>query len=267
VVPEQAEVIQRIFDLYIGGLGILAITKQLNQEGIKPMYSESWTYGSLLQILKNSSYTGDLILQKTFRDSHLTKKKVKNKGEFHKYHVEDNHEAIISKETFNEAMVIRNQRANRFKTNTKRSKKTYPFTNKIRCDCCGGGYQHKTTPKNDFWICTTYNTKGKAFCSESRRIPEKSLYETLNEYLGTTSFDEGKFKKKVEYMVALKNNKIELHLTNGSVDVVTWEELSRKDSWTPEMKEKARQNTKKINKNRSVLTWEKLESYHQPSIH
>jgi hypothetical protein len=89
----------------------------------------------------------------------------------------------------------------------------------------------------------------------------------LNEYLGTTSFDEGKFKKKVEYMVALKNNKIELHLTNGSVDVVTWEELSRKDSWTPEMKEKARQNTKKINKNRSVLTWEKLESYHQPSIH
>ena len=68
-------------------------------------------------------------------------------------------------------------------------------------------------------------------------------------------------------MVAQKDNKIELHLVNGSVDVIIWKELSRKDSWTPEMKEKARQNTKKANENRRVLTWEKLESYHQPSIH
>jgi DNA invertase Pin-like site-specific DNA recombinase len=267
VVPEQAEVIQRIFNLYIGGLGILAITKQLNQEGIKPMYSKLWSYSSLFQILKNNSYTGDLILQKTYLENHLTKKKVKNNGEFHQYHVEDNHEPIISKETFKEAQIIRNQRANRFKTNVKRATNAYPFTNKIKCGCCGGGYQHKTTPKHDFWICSTYNTQGKAFCSESRRIPEKSLYETLNEYLGTTSFDERKFNKKVNYMVAQKDNKIELHLINGTVDEITWKEISRKDSWTPEMKEKARQNTKKTNENRRVLKWEKLESYHQPSIH
>lgn len=240
VVPEQAKIVKKIFDLYIKGLGILAITKQLNQEGIKPLHSQSWSYGTILQIIKNINYTGDLILQKTYLENHLTKKKIMNKGEFHQYHVDGNHEAIISKEIFNQAANIRNQRASRFKTNTKRSNRNYPFTNKIRCGSCGSGYQHKTTPNQHFWICTTYNTQGKAFCSESRRIPEKRLYEALNEYLGITSFDERKFNKKVDYMVAQSDNELELHLLNGTVDVITWENSSRKESWTPEMREKAR---------------------------
>ena len=267
VVPEQAEVVKKIFSLYINGLGILAITKQLNQEGIKPLHSKLWSYGTILQIIKNINYTGDLILQKTYLENHLTKKKIMNKGEFHQYHVEDNHEAIISKETFNQTTTIRNQRAYRFKTNMKRSGSNYPFTNKIRCGCCGGGYQHKTTPNQHFWICTTYNTQGKAFCSESRRIPEKSLFETLNEYLGMTSFDERKFNKKVDYMVAQKDNKLHLHLLDGTVDVITWKELSRKDSWTPEMREQASLARKIKSEKRRELTWEKLESYHQPSTH
>jgi hypothetical protein len=41
-------------------------------------------------------------------------------------------------------------------------------------------------------------------------------------------------------MVAQADNKIELHLTNGTVDVITCENSSRKKSWTPEMREKAR---------------------------
>jgi len=240
VVPEQAEVIKRIFNLYIGGLGILAITKRLNQEGIKPLYSEKWSYGSLLQTLKNINYTGDLILQKTYQENHLTKKKIKNNGEFHQYYVEDNHEPIISRELFKQASKIRIQRASRFKTNVKRSISRYPFTNRIRCACCGGSYQHKTTEYNSFWLCTTYNVQGKEYCNASKRIPENSLYEALNEYFGTQEFDELKFNKKVDYMVAQSENKIELHLLDGSVDVITWKNSSRKESWTPEMREKAR---------------------------
>jgi DNA invertase Pin-like site-specific DNA recombinase len=240
VVPEQADVIKRIFNLYIGGLGILAITKRLNQEGIKPLYSEKWSYGSLLQTLKNINYTGDLILQKTYQENHLTKKKIKNKGEFHQYYVEDNHEPIISRELFKQASKIRIQRASRFKTNVKRSVSRYPFTNRFRCGCCGGGYQHKTTEYKNFWLCTTYNVHGKEYCNASKRIPEKSLYVALNQYLGTNEFDEARFNKKVDYMAAQSDNKIELHLLDGSMDVIAWKNSSRKESWTPEMREKAR---------------------------
>jgi hypothetical protein len=62
----------------------------------------------------------------------------------------------------------------------------------------------------------------------------------LNEYFGTQDFDEKIFKKKVDYMVAESENKIELHLLDGTVDVVTWKDPSRKESWTLEMREKAR---------------------------
>ena len=253
VVPEQADVIRRIFNLYIDGLGILAITQLLNQEGINPLHSEKWSYGSLLQMLKNVNYTGDLILQKTYSENHLTKKKIKNKGEFHQYFVEDNHEPIISKELFKQASKTRNQRASRFKTNEKRTMNRYPFTNRIRCGCCGGGYQHKTTEYNNFWLCTTYNVHGKEYCNGSKRIPEKSLYEGLNQYLGINEFDEVKFNKKVDYMVAESENKIELHLLDGTVDVITWENSSRKESWTLEMREKARLAALDIHQKRREL--------------
>ena len=240
VVPEQAEVVKRIFNLYIDGLGILAITQLLNQEGIKPMHSEKWSYGSLLQILKNINYTGDLILQKTYKENHLTKKKIRNKGEHHQYYVEDNHEPIISKELFKQASRIRNQRASHYKTNAERPINRYPFSNRIRCACCGSGYQHKTTQYSNFWLCTTYNVQGKEYCNGSKRIHENSLYDALNDYLGIQEFDEKTFNKKIDYMVAQGDNKIELHLTNGAVDVITCENSSRKKSWTPEMREKAR---------------------------
>lgn len=240
VVPEQADVIRRIFNLYIGGLGILAITQLLNQEGIKPLHSEKWCYGSLLQTLKNINYTGDLILQKTYKENHLTKKKIRNKGEYHQYYVEDNHEPIISKELFKQAARIRNQRASHFKTNANRPINRYPFSNRIRCACCGGGYQHKTTQYSSFWLCTTYNVQGKEYCNGSKRIQENSLYDALNDYLGIQEFDEKTFNRKIDYMVAQGDNKIELHLKSGAVDVITCENSSRKKSWTPEMREKAR---------------------------
>jgi len=62
----------------------------------------------------------------------------------------------------------------------------------------------------------------------------------LNQYLGTNEFDEARFNKKVDYMAAQSDNKIELHLLDGSMDVIAWKNSSRKESWTPEMREKAR---------------------------
>lgn len=62
----------------------------------------------------------------------------------------------------------------------------------------------------------------------------------MNDYLGIQEFDEKTFNRKIDYMVAQGDNKIELHLKSGAVDVITCENSSRKKSWTPEMREKAR---------------------------
>lgn len=97
VVPEQAELVRRIFDMYIAGYGAEKIGKILDGEGIKPMYAKRWGKASIIGILRNPNYTGDLILQKTYRDDHISKKTKYNNGKFDQYLVENDHESIISK--------------------------------------------------------------------------------------------------------------------------------------------------------------------------
>ena len=59
-----------------------------------------WRIGGVLKILKNYNYTGNLLLQKTYSENHLTKRKLVNNGEQPQYHVEGAHEAIIDLDTF-----------------------------------------------------------------------------------------------------------------------------------------------------------------------
>lgn len=79
----------------------------LDEKGIKPYRTKTWGVTTITKILTNYNYTGDLILQKTFIDNHLTKKLKNNKGELDKYIVSNSHEPIISKEIFMEAQAIR----------------------------------------------------------------------------------------------------------------------------------------------------------------
>lgn len=250
IVPEQAQIVKRIFDMYINGLGVLAIAKALNEEGIKPTMGGKWIKSNVLRVITNINYIGDRVLQTTFRPDFLSKKKKRNNGELKQYYVEDDHEPIIDKETFMKAQLIKEQRAKRFKLDVSKRKITYPFTQKIRCSCCGSSYQHKTTKYNQYWICTTFNMSGKKFCNDSKQIPEEKLYEAINSYLGIDEFNEDLFNKKIDYIIANPNNVLEIHLFDGTTDEIKWIDPTRKDSWTPEMKEKARTRSKEIEKSR-----------------
>lgn len=245
---EQAKVVRRMFEMYASGMGFQKIANTLNKEGIKPMYVKEWTKNNTSQILANSNYTGDLILQKTYRRDYLSKKTIINKGEMPKYLVEGNHEAIISKELFDKVQELRKERAIRYDVISTKNKNSYPFTSIFRCGCCGGAIHHKTTKYNTFWLCSTYNRKGKEFCSGSKQIDEAKLYEAINEYFGWDEFNPDKFKAKVLKMVAKENNEIVLYLDDGTVDSIFWKDKSRRESWTNEMKELARLRTLEYNK-------------------
>ena len=241
LVPEEAKVVRKIFDLYLNGLGFQLIARKLNEEGISPMFAKKWNKATIQQIVANINYTGDLLLQKTYRENYLTKKTLKNKGELQQYYVEDDHEPIITHEMFEETQRIRNERIDKFKNKISHSNKAYPFTGIIKCSCCGSTFNHKTTKYNKLWICKTFNMKGKEYCQESKQIDESKLYEAINKYFGWDCFKENDFKTKVEYIIAKPNNEIEMHFKDGNIAIIKWEDRSRSESWTPEMKEKARQ--------------------------
>lgn len=177
-------------------------------------------------MLQNEKYAGDLLLQKTFVVDHISKKKQKNTGELPQYLIEGNHEAIIDRDTFQR---VQEEIARRRKkhTPTPSTAPTYEFTKKIICEQCGKYYRRKILSGGKVvWICSTFNRLGKAHCS-SQQIPE----EILKGMIGNTAFSE------IRIPCA---NTVKIVRPNGKVETHTWQNPSRSESWTAEMKETAR---------------------------
>ena len=230
IVPEEAEVVRRIYREYLDGLGATAIMKGLNDDGIRTRTGKPWRIGGVLKVLKNYNYTGNLLLQKTYSENHLTKRKLVNNGEQPQYHVEGAHEAIIDLGTF-EAVQEEIERRAEYYAPTKKAA-SYPFTGLIVCATCGKHYRRKTTASGVIWVCTTYNTHGKKACA-SKAIPESSLYElTADIPLGDLTA-----------IRAENGNSLVFCWGDGTQAVKRWKDRSRAESWTEEMKEAARQKT------------------------
>ena len=229
VVPEEAEIVKRIFREYLDGLGATAIMKGLNEDGILTRLGKPWRIEGVLKILRNYNYTGNLILQKTYRENHLTKRKMQNNGEYPQYHAVGTHEAIIDLATF-EAVQEELARRSEHYSGKKPSTVTYPFTRLIVCANCGKHYKRKTTATGIVWICSTYNTHGKKACA-SKAIPESVLYElTADTPIGDLTA-----------IRAEKDNTLVFCFKNGERTVKRWKDRSRAESWTDAMKETARQ--------------------------
>ena len=228
VVPDEAEIVRRIYSEYLSGKGIEAIARGLNADGVKSRRGGAWDPSVVRIVLRNYSYTGNLILQKTYRENHITKRKMINDGVLPKYHVEGSHEAIIDADTFEAAQREIERRADAVRY-TKPGSKRYPFRSLIICGNCGAHYKRKIRRNGAVWICSTYNRDGKDACP-SKQIPEERLLEM------TADID----MNAVKQMVAENGNVVRILFSDGSEAVKHWEDRSRAVSWTDDMKETAR---------------------------
>jgi len=236
LVPEEAEIVRWIYQLYIEGNGGEQICKLLDSSGIIPNTGTKWHWSTIKHILTNYNYTGDLLLQKTYRENHLTKKKKTNNGEFDKYLIRGDHEPIISKELFLKAHKIRQKRLNRIKTDP--VKKNCAFSGMIRCGVCGKVYSHKKTAYKEIWKCSYSNKRGINEC-DAKQVPDNKVIEAANHILNRTVFDKDFFKSKVKSIEVMSENKLVFQMKDGPSKEYCWKESSRSESWTPEMKEKA----------------------------
>ncbi len=241
VVPEERSIVKRIFKEYLAGYGCELIAKRLNEDGLRTRGGFKWSFETIARMLKNYSYTGNLILQKTFRENHITKKTMKNNGERAMYQALETHEAIVSMDEYNKVQEELRVRAERFKTDNGHD--GHIFTGKIVCSCCGKNYRRKTTAKRAVWICSTFNTLGKAACGSSRQIPETVLLGLVSNILGVNFVNKEMVESCISRIVAEPNNVLRFCFTDGRTESVSWEPPSRRDSWTEEMKETARQRS------------------------
>ncbi len=170
---EEAELVRRIFREYLEGKSCNAIAKGLMKDGIKTITGNiKWWDSTISGILGNEKYHGDVLLQKTYTVDFLRHKRVDNKGQVPKYYIEDNHQAIISKEIFNMVQDEKERRAllngnlvgDRYKYSNK-----YSFSGKIFCGQCGNIFKRRhwnstNSSKKIVWQCKTYIEDGKDAC-------------------------------------------------------------------------------------------------------
>ena len=101
-------------------------------------------------------------------------------------------------------------------------------------------YRRKTTPYNMVWCCSTFDTKGKAYCT-SKVIPEETLKNCIAETLGRNTFAEDSFTDAVDFIIAEPENRLRLVMNDGTEKEIVWKDRSRSESWTDDMREAARQ--------------------------
>ncbi|MBQ9685938.1 MAG: recombinase family protein [Oscillospiraceae bacterium] len=163
IVPEEAEIVQRIFRDFLDGYSTKHIAKRLAEEGVDgnkttvggTVFERNWNYHGIEYILKNEKYSGDLLLQKYYTVDFLTKKVAKNNGQLPQYFVENSHEAIIPKEVFQQAQAERERRRRHWKD----FKYTHavPLSGKVICGCCGLPYR----PVKSTWRCDAKMNKDR----------------------------------------------------------------------------------------------------------
>ena len=108
VVPEEAEIVRKIFDLYVQGNGIRKIKKYLETHEIKTVTGKAeWSTSTIDRMLSNEKYVGRVLMQKTYTPDFLTGKKEKNCGQLAMYIVENAHEPIIDRETFDRVQAMK----------------------------------------------------------------------------------------------------------------------------------------------------------------
>lgn len=233
VVPEDAEIVRFIYNSYLEGRGKDGIIKELLAKGYKPRRGGSWTSSGIHSILTNEKYTGTLLLQKYYRENHITKKKRSNKDELPKYLIENHHSPIIDKATFD---LVQKELVCRHRSSPQ---KEYAFKGLLICGCCGKHYNLK----KKVWMCSTFSHKGKIYCPTAKQIPADILENVTRKVLKINECTQKNLLETLCNIIVPGPNKLRYVFLDGREIEKKWEDISKRDSWTDEMKEEARRRS------------------------
>jgi len=146
---EGAKIVRLIFHKFVKeGKGTHVIARELREEGIAPMRVKEWQNTVILRVIRNEKYCGDLVQKKTYTPDFLSHEKKYNRGQEEFVIIKDHHEPIVSRELFDEANRILDEKSLSQEGKAKHSSR-YPFSGKIKCGCCGASYVARYKTRRD----------------------------------------------------------------------------------------------------------------------
>ena len=227
IVPEEAEVVIRIYNMFLEGKSTVQISEILQAEDLH-FEGKKFTFSKamIISILSNEKYVGDAILQKTYTLDPIEKKRVRNDGEvIPMYYVQNSHEAIISREIFNKVQAELARR----KTKAPQSEKTsitatgkyskYALTEVMMCGDCGSRYRRVTWSKKGkkkiVWRCINRLDYGTRFCKDGMTVEEETLKRAIVKALNCFNAEN-----KDTYLMLMKATIGEAIGLNGTTDEI-----------------------------------------------
>lgn len=222
-----APTIREIFKLCVNGYNALAIAKILTEKGYdtpkafylkqgRNMYRDDttepyfWHRSTVYKILRNPNYIGHLVNFKTTRKSYKNKRFVYRDPSEWKI-IENHHEAIIDKETFD--MVQELTKVKRVVCN--RYEDVNIFAGLLYCSDCGSPINLKRVAKNrnyDYYLCRRYNKARQSTCTQHsivKRTLEKLVLTDLRRVLAETKTHEKEFVEKYRKCSAKEMSKVQ----------------------------------------------------------
>ncbi len=154
VIPEEAEIVRRIFNDYFAVKGQSLIITELNEENVG---NRKWTREAIRYILANEKYVGDSLWQKTYTPQMLPLKNVRNDGAVDKYYVENTHEAIIDRAQFDLIQKLKSKNAEGRENYTRHQ---LSLSKMVRCGECGWLYKTRVQNGIRYWVCTQNGVGG-----------------------------------------------------------------------------------------------------------
>ena len=189
IVPEEAEIVQRIFRDYLDGYSTKHIAKMLKAEGVDGskvtntgiVMSRNWNFQGIEYILQNEKYSGDLLLQKYYTVDFLTKKVAPNHGQLPQYFVENNHPPIIPKEVFMQVQAEMARRKKHWKDF--RYMHDNALSTKVICGECGALYRKV----GGTWRCDSRLRREK---HPDANCPNESIKDSTLRQMVVDAFNE-----------------------------------------------------------------------------
>ena len=236
IVPEEAEVVRRIFDMYLSGKSTDEIANIMRSENITfPEKKLILSKSAIIRMLKNEKYCGDCILQKTITLDPISKKRKANEGEAPMWLVENSHPAIISRDVFNrvqEETSRRNAKApasqkNALTASGKHSR--YALTDVLMCGECGSRFRRVTWTargnKRIVWRCISRLDYGKKYCPDSITVSEEALHRAIVKALNKfNAEDESTYlmlmKSTIGDAIGLNGGSDEIDLLERRIDAL-----------------------------------------------
>lgn len=238
IVKEEADIIKMIYNDYLKGESLVTIANHLTAQGIlTPLKKSKWNAQTVRSILSNEKYAGDALLQKTYVSDFLTKKVKVNHGERAMYYVENDHPAIIDRNTFNKVQEELARRAGKRKvkyvgTKTQQGKYSskYALTELLICGECGTPYRRCTWTsrgnKKIVWRCISRLDYGKKYCKHSPSIEESILHNAIMEAILETAKKNSKLLQTLKQHISLglmeediSDNSFELQTRINEIDI------------------------------------------------